>query len=228
MYSQRVFFAVFLHIQNKWTWYISLSELSIFALQLCCGNSRPELWVTAKQSPASSREMFLWKQRMCLRWLHPLWTLISWLQAPALWIMLFVGWLLLECNSFVSKGWYTGQSSKLESVYLGWERGGAAPSALLAEDASGKKRRSNILFAHNRKFLFMTPLHRPQLFFIQCSRRSKSERSQKTTHRGHIVCFWQTVKEREINLSVSNLFLPTAAVGFWSPLLFAVAPGTVI
>lgn len=89
-FSLLSFFFPFLHIQNKWTWYISLSELSIFALQLRCSNSRPKPWVTAKQSPASSREMFLWKQRMCLRRLHPLWTLISRLQAPTLWIMLFV------------------------------------------------------------------------------------------------------------------------------------------
>lgn len=37
---------------------------------------------------------------------------------------------------------------------------------------------------------FMTPLPHPQLFFIQYSRRSESERSEKTTHAGHIVCFF--------------------------------------
>lgn len=57
-------------------------------------------------------------------------------------------------------------------------------------------------------------------------------RSKKTTHAGAAyvlsIFFDKQWKEREINLSASNLFLPTSAVGFGRPVLFAVAPGTVI
>lgn len=136
-------------------------------------------------------------------------------------------WLLLECNSFVSKGWRGGQSSKVKSLRLRWERGAAPPPS--AEYMSEKATSRLLTLGIPRARRLYDPLPRPQLFFIQYSRRSKSERSKKTTHAGHIVCsFWQTVKEREINLSVSNLFLPTSAVGFGRPVLFAVAPGTVI
>lgn len=137
-------------------------------------------------------------------------------------------WLLLECNSFVSKGWCAGQSSKVESLRLGSDRG-AAPSAPSAECASEKatSRPRTLGIPRARRF------HDPPSPVCSCSLFSivadESQREVSKQLMADILSvFWQTVKEREINLSVSNLFLPTAAVGFGRPVLFAVAPGTVI
>lgn len=100
-------------------------------------------------------------------------------------------WLLLECNSFVSRGWSAGQSSKVESLRLGPGRWRGAFSTAGQGCGRRKKKKQHLVRWHSEippTRRFYDPFPRLQLFFIQYSRRSKSERSEKTTHGGHIVC----------------------------------------
>lgn len=117
-------------------------------------------------------------------------------------------WLLLECNSFVSKGWRAGQ--KFASSLGMWRR--ASTFGWMCEW------KSNILFAYTWNSSSPSASWPPPpstAVLYSDSRRSKSGRSKKTTHAGHIVCFL-TNSEGTRDKPVSEQFVsPDICCGIW-------------
>lgn len=148
MYSHRVFLSLYFLLfytyktnEHDISAYQSYPFLLYDCVVVIAGRSR-EWQANSRQAPRgkcfSGNSGCVWGgYTRSEHWLagsrHPLYELCSLCQ-----------WLLLECNSFVSKGWCAGQSSKVESLRLGSERGVRRLQHLSAKYVSEK---SNISFS---------------------------------------------------------------------------------
>lgn len=112
-------FFAFLHIQNKWAWYISAYQSYPFLLHNCVLviADRSSEWQPNSRHPPrgkcfSGNGGCVWGgYTRSEHWL-------AGSRRPRYELCSLCEWLLLECNSFVSKGWCAGQSSKVKSFRL--------------------------------------------------------------------------------------------------------------